>query len=274
MPETAIDPREQFLDDVSHELRMPLTALKGQIQLMQRRLRRELAREEDLVDLAKMLYHVERLNHQLDVFLAATHIQQNRYMILPAPCDIVAVVRHLVSVYAAGTSLHTIRFESSLPELTGEWDRRRIEEATSAFLTNAIKYSRGGDILVTVERRDDAALVEVKDQGIGVPARERSAIFHAYTTGSRAESVGVGLGLYVAEQAVKRQHGRIGVRSAGRGKGSVFWFELPLLPPPTCSPRRVSGRAGSEGTSSGWADPIQTTRDVHTHRHGLVANGG
>ena len=231
MPETAIDPRDQFLDDVSHELRMPLTALKGQIQLMQRRLRRELAREDDLVDLAKMLYHVERLNHQLDVFLAATHIQQNRYMLLPAPCDIVAVVRHLVSVYAAGTSLHTIRFESPLPELTGEWDRRRIEEATSAFLTNAIKYSRGGDILVTVERRDDAALVEVKDQGIGVPTRERSAIFHAYTTGSRAESVGVGLGLYVAEQAVKRQHGRIGVRSAGRGKGSIFWFELPLLPP-------------------------------------------
>jgi two-component system CheB/CheR fusion protein len=242
MPETAIDPREQFLDDVSHELRMPLTALKGQIQLMQRRLRRELAREQDLVDLAKMLYHVERLNHQLDVFLAATHIQQNRYMILPAPCDIVAVVRHLVSVYAAGTSLHTIRFESPLPELTGEWDRRRIEEATSAFLTNAIKYSRGGDILVTVERREDAALVEVKDQGIGVPARERSAIFHAYTTGSRAESVGVGLGLYAAEQAVKRQHGRIGVRSAGRGKGSIFWFELPLLPPQPA--RRGAYRAG------------------------------
>jgi two-component system, chemotaxis family, CheB/CheR fusion protein len=240
MPETAIDPREQFLDDVSHELRMPLTALKGQIQLMQRRLRRELAHEEDLVDLGKMIYHVERLNHQLDVFLAATHIQQNRYMILPAPCDIVAVVRHLVSIYAAGTSLHTVRFESSLSEFTGEWDRRRIEEATSAFLTNAIKYSRGGEVLVRVERRDDVAIVEVRDQGIGVPARERSSIFHAYTTGSRAESVGIGLGLYVAEQAIKRQHGRIGVRSAGRGQGSVFWFELPLLPPRT--PRRGTNR--------------------------------
>jgi signal transduction histidine kinase len=242
MPETAIDPREQFLDDVSHELRMPLTALKGQIQLMQRRLRRELAREEDLIDLAKMLYHVERLNHQLDVFLAATHLQQNRYTILLAPCDIVSVVRHLVAVYAAGTSLHTIRFESPLPELIGEWDRRRIEEATAAFLTNAIKYSRGGDILVTVERRGDSAHLEVKDQGIGVPARERSSIFHAYTTGSRAESVGIGLGLYVAERAVKRQHGRIGVRSAGRGKGSIFWFELPLLPPQPV--HRLTSRLG------------------------------
>ena len=196
MPETAIDPREQFLDDVSHELRMPLTALKGQIQLMQRRLRRELAHEEDLVDLAKMVYHVERLNHQLDVFLAATHIQQNRYMILPAPCDIVAVVRHMVSIYAAGTSLHTIRFESSLSEFTGEWDRRRIEEATSAFLTNAIKYSRGGEVLVRVERRDDAA-----HRGSQRPGYRR--------TGSRAQ------------HHIPRVHHRLASRKRGHRPGTV-----------------------------------------------------
>jgi signal transduction histidine kinase len=258
-----MDPRDQFLDDVSHELRMPLTALKGQIQLMQRRLRRELAREDELVDLAKMLYHVERLNHQLDVFLAATHIQQKRYMMLLAPCDIVAVVRQLVSIYAAGTGLHTIQFASSLPELTGEWDRRRIEEATEALLTNAIKYSRGGDILVSVERRDGLAHVEVKDQGIGVPARERSAIFRAYTTGSRSESVGVGLGLYVAEQAVKRQHGRIGVHSAGRGKGSIFWFELPLVPPqPT--PRRIH-RAGGTQKADQAGGRILSSQETFAH---------
>ena len=60
------DPRGQFLDDVSHELRMPLTALKGQMQLMQRRLRREPEREDDLLDLAKMLYQVQRLNGLFD----------------------------------------------------------------------------------------------------------------------------------------------------------------------------------------------------------------
>jgi two-component system CheB/CheR fusion protein len=210
---------------------MPLTALKGQVQLMQRRLRREPEREDDLLDLAKMLYQVQRLNHQLDVFLAATHIQQHRYTLLLAPCDIVPVLRRLVTLYAGGMTQHTIRFQSDMRELVGEWDQRRIEEAVEALLSNALKYSEGGEIRVSLSERQGVAHVEVQDEGIGVPAKERTAIFNPYMTGTRAESVGVGLGLYVAKQAVRRQHGRIGVRSLGRQQGSIFWFDLPLVQP-------------------------------------------
>jgi two-component system, chemotaxis family, CheB/CheR fusion protein len=225
------DPRAQFLDDVSHELRMPLTALKGQIQLMQRRLRREPEREDDLLDLAKMLYQVQRLNHQLDIFLAATHIHQHRFTLLLAPCDLVQLLRRLVALYAGGMTQHSIQLQTDVDELVGEWDQHRVEEAVEALLSNALKYSDGGEIRVSLSQRQGVAHVEVQDEGIGVPAKERSSIFKAYITGTRAESVGVGLGLYVARETVRRQHGRIGVRSLRHRPGSTFWFNLPLVQP-------------------------------------------
>jgi|SRR5579871_212097 signal transduction histidine kinase len=240
------DARARFLDEAGHELRTPITALKGQIQLMQRRLRKESDdRERDLTDLDKMLYHIERLNHQLDVFLSATHITQKRYTVVTAPCDIVAVARRLVAVYSAGVSGHTIRFESAEDELIGEWDRRRLDEALSVLLTNAIKYSRGGEVTLSISRKGDTAHVEVSDEGPGIPAHERTAIFRQYVTGSAVENAGSGLGLFVAREAIRRQHGRIGVR-ARRGKGSTFWFEVPLTQP--VAKRRRTAAPPAEAT--------------------------
>jgi two-component system CheB/CheR fusion protein len=234
---------------------MPLTALKGQLQLMQRRLRRDPEREDDLTDLAKMLYQLERLNHQLDVFLAATHIQQHRYTLLLAPCNIVPLLRRLVTLYAGGMTQHAIQFQTDVDELIGEWDQRRIEETVEALLSNALKYSDGGEIRVSLSERQGVAHVEVQDEGIGVPAKERTAIFNAYMTGSRAESVGVGLGLYVAKQAVRRQHGRIGVRSLARQQGSVFWFDLPLVQPVRSRRRTVQSVPASPEPAADAAVP-------------------
>ena len=256
------DTRERFLDEAGHELRTPITALKGQIQLMQRRLRKDPARQDDLVDLDRMLYQIHRLNHQLDVLLAATHIRQKRYALLLAPCDMVAIARQLVSIYAAGSTSHTIRFESSVAELIGNWDRRRIEEALSALLSNAVKFSPPGKIVVLLTRLGDGAHVEVHDEGIGVPARERNAIFRPYTTGGRAESAGIGLGLYVAREAIRSQHGRIGVRS-GDGHGSSFWFDLPLeqpLPKPRRS--RTSGRSDPAPARTALEHPATTASET------------
>jgi two-component system, chemotaxis family, CheB/CheR fusion protein len=251
------DARDRFLDEASHELRTPITALKGQLQLMQRRLRKDPSRHDDAAGLDRMLYQVQRLNHQLDVLLAATHLQQRRYALLLAPCDIVAIVRQLVAVYAAGVSTHSLQFETSLTALVGEWDRRRIEEAVAALLSNAVKYSPGGTIVVLVTCHGEKAHVEVQDEGIGVLASDRSSIFHAYTTGSMTESTGLGLGLYIAQEAIRRQHGRIGVRSSRKG-GSSFWFDLPLHQPQSRRERSSSNRRSNQnaretapGNSSG-----------------------
>jgi len=231
-----------FLDLAGHELRSPLTILKGQAQLLQRRMRREGEREADVFDLDKMLFQIERLNHQVGALLDATHLAQRRLTLVPEAIDLTPSVRRVVAFCVAGNPNITIQLETPSEPLIGHWDRHRIESVIRELLFNAIKYG-GDDITIRLTREPDPtpgrghsgeqARIEVEDHGIGVPARERSAIFGERARGSNAAHAGVGLGLYVARAIVRRHHGRIGVRPRApkgpRGApGSVFWVTLPL----------------------------------------------
>lgn len=236
----ATDPREEFLDIASHELRTPITALKGHVQLLQRRLRKQEGREDDLAELDKMMYQIERINHQLDIYLGASHIARDKYTMIPAETDLVTVARRLVSIYEGGITSHTIQLESDDEHIFGMWDRKRVEDALSALLANAVKFSPEGEIVVRLSRTGDAVRVEVSDRGVGVSVDERHLVFEPYAHASNAGNAGAGLGLYVAREAVRRQGGRIGVR-ARPGGGSVFWFTLPFVPPNHLKHTRHSG---------------------------------
>ena len=215
----------EFLDLAGHDLRLPITALKGQIQLMQRRLSRRADRESELNDLGKMLYQIERLNHGLEVFLEEARFQQKRLELFLVECDLVAVAQRIVGIYAAGCPGYDIRLETELDALPGIYDRMRVELLLSIFLSNAVKYSPGGEVLVRIAPHAIGARFEVSDQGIGVPSAERFRIFEAYQHGSNVENAGIGLGLHLAREITRMHRGRIGVR-ARRGGGSTFWFAL------------------------------------------------
>src|SRR5579862_5389891 len=110
---------EEFLDLAAHELRAPLTILKGQAQLLQRRLRREAQenahadREDELGALDKMLYQIERLNHQVNIILEATHLSQGRLEIMPMRHNLAYLLRRTVALCEMGAPTHTIL--STLP---------------------------------------------------------------------------------------------------------------------------------------------------------------
>ena len=250
------DARAEFLDIAGHELRGPITALRGQIQLMQRKVRNQPDRSDDLADLYKMMYQIERLNNQVDVFLAATHIAQERFQLMRAPGDMVAPVRHVTDLFAAGVRDHAIRFESDQETIAGDWDRKRLEELTAILLTNAVKYGRSGDILVRVQRGKQGARVEVGDRGPGVAPADRRRIFRAYETGSNIENRGAGLGLYVAGEIVRGHNGRLGVR-ARRGGGSTFWFEMPTS---AAEARKRVTRPGRSGAAKTAGRPVRAAR--------------
>lgn len=238
--------RIDFLDIASHELRTPLTVLRGQAQLMQRRLRKQPEREAESAEVAKMLYQIERMANQLDVFLAAAHIAQKRFQVNPTEIDLVVAVRRALEAPLAGATGHTIRFEAEPEQITGEFDRKRIEELIGILLSNALKFSRGGEVALLLECRGErTARIEVHDTGSGVPPSERHRVFGAYTTGSNAENAGAGLGLYVAREIVRRHHGKIGVRARRGGSGSVFWVELPLRQPVKAMPATAAPPAAT-----------------------------
>jgi two-component system CheB/CheR fusion protein len=243
---------DEFLDLAGHELRSPITALKGHVQLLQRRLRRQAGRETDLADLDKVMFQVERLTHELDVYLETVHIERGRFELMPVSCDLVAITERLVELYARGVVSHGIRLETAERELAGQWDRPRLQTTVASLLSNAVKFSRGGDVVVRLTRAGAFAHFEISDRGIGVPPADRRHIFAAYARGSNAENAGAGLGLFVSREIVRRSKGRIGVRGH-RGGGSVFWFTLPLDP---AGYKSSSASAGSRrrprniGTSS------------------------
>jgi signal transduction histidine kinase len=228
-PADETEQRDRLLDIAAHELRTPITSLKGHIQLLQRRLRNQPERESDLMELRKMIYQVERLNHHIDILLAVTHLSQDRFEVFPAAFDLTAEARRIVDLLNAGSSAPPIQLDAD-EEIVGAWDMRRIRETLLALLTNALKFGQDDGIVLRIRRKDDKVRVEVCDRGRGVPQEERQRIFEPYAIGSNMENAGAGLGLYVARESVKRHHGAIGVKSRPGG-GSIFWFELPLTNP-------------------------------------------
>lgn len=217
----------EFLDAAGHELRVPITAMKGQLQLLQRRLRKEESREADLADLDRIMFQVERLNHSLEVLLEAAHVEQERLQIMPSSSDLVAVVQRVIATYSSASRAHTLTLNAPETPIVADVDRQRIELVLGVLLANALKYSSGGEIEVCISTDDGSVRVEVSDQGIGVKKEERNRIFQSYARGSNVENGGLGLGLYVAREVIARHQGRLGVRANHKG-GSVFWFTLPL----------------------------------------------
>jgi signal transduction histidine kinase len=226
-PRTFADTRDDFLDLAGHELRTPITALRGQAQLLQRRLRSQPDRATDADALDRMMYQIERLNLELDIYLDASHIFRKRFDLLPGECDLVTIARRLVETYTAGVGTHEFALDTDEDEIRGVWDRKRIHMALASLLANAVKFSAGGAVCVRAMVDGDNARIEVHDAGVGVRPADRYRIFGPYEHGSNVAHGGAGLGLFVTRTIVRRHRGRIGVR-ARPGGGSVFWLTMPI----------------------------------------------
>ncbi len=221
-----------LLGVAGHELRSPLTSLKGHAQILQRRLAKQPDRDSDTVELNKMLYQISRLEHELDVYVEAARLFHGRFRLQLEQVDLVGLARRMVELQSKGAAEDVLRFEAADEELIGEWDRKRMQLALSVLLSNAAKYGLGRDSVLRLLATSGGVRLEVEDRGIGVLPAERRGIFGPYMTGGNVENAGLGLGLYVAREIVKRHGGRIGMR-ARRGGGSLFWFEVPLRVPAT-----------------------------------------
>ena len=229
----------RFLDIAGHDLRNPIAVLKSHVQLMQRRLNREEGRTQDLRDLGRMTFQIERLIVRLETYLEAARIAQGQFSLQldGTATDLGAIARRLDSVYQVASRAHSVVFDMSDEPVVAPWDSPRVELVLGNFLTNALKYSSKGQIQVRIVRETPVARISVTDSGIGVPEGEEVGIFDAYTHGSNVENPGVGLGLYVAREIVRSHGGEIGVTSQ-KGEGATFWFTLPLagIPYPRFEP--------------------------------------
>jgi PAS domain S-box-containing protein len=235
--EAALRERDQVLATVSHDLKTPLTTIRGQADLLQRRLERAGAIEPER--LAKGLELIgtaaRRMGTWIDELLDAARLEAGRPVQLhPEPTDLVALAWQAAAEQQRTTERHRIRVHTAEAKLIGIWDPVRLGRVLDNLLGNAIKFSpAGGEVVVSVAREADTAVewavVSVRDQGIGIPAEDLRYIFERFRRGTNVAGriAGTGLGLAGACHILQLHGGSITVDSQ-EGRGSTFTLRLPL----------------------------------------------
>jgi len=224
--------KDEFLSMASHELKTPLSSLKGMTQLLRRRMER--AGSPEVANLLNMENSIRRIELLVNDLLNISFIEMGMFSLHQKPCNMGELCRRLVDEYIAGTNPAPV-VHLDVPEqyIEAEVDVDRLGQVIINLLANARKYSApGSPIRVTLQRRQDECVISVCDTGIGIPAAVLPHIFERFyrvpdsevQTGS---SIGLGLGLYISHQIVVRHRGRIDVQSTP-GKGSIFSVVLPL----------------------------------------------
>jgi PAS domain S-box-containing protein len=239
--------KDEFIIMASHELRTPLTSVKGNLQLTQHYLRRLLERNsstlttEGKTDIERLLQWNERALRQVDVesrllndILDASLIQTGALRVCLEPGNLAQAVRDAVSDVQTVAGNRTISLllpdQPVIPVLL---DHIRIEQVVTNYLTNALRYSpESKPVTVGITLNEHEARVWVQDAGPGLSLDEQQYIWERFSqvgnfVDYRSLGGSLGLGLYINHTLVRLHGGRSGVESTV-GKGSVFWFTLPL----------------------------------------------
>jgi PAS domain S-box-containing protein len=225
--------KDEFLSIASHELRTPVTSIKGYTQLSKMLIKEgDLSTSEEYLDIA--LDQIDRMSRLILELLDVSRIETGRLEIRREPIVWAQFVRDLV--HRHHTAVSDRRFHVSIPDdnriVTG--DRDRLEQVLGNLLENAVKYSPdGSDVTVTVEDKTDSFVTAVCDRGIGIPTDELAQVFERFHRGRHVSSTnygGLGLGLYITKQIVERHGGTIWVDSK-EGQGTTFYFSLPAEEP-------------------------------------------
>lgn len=222
--------KDEFLSIASHELRTPVTSIKGYTQLAKMLIKEgDLNTSEEYLDIA--LDQIERMSRLILELLDVSRIETGRLEIRRESIGWVNFVRDVVHRHHAAFRDRRFHIEAPDESRYVSGDRDRLEQVLGNLLENAVKYSPdGADVHVTVEMRGDTIVTAVRDHGIGIPADEISLVFERFHRGRQVSSTnygGLGLGLYITRQIVERHGGLIWVESR-EGEGTTFSFSLPI----------------------------------------------
>lgn len=221
--------KDEFLSFAAHELKSPLTSVRGFAQLLQKRMTRD--RVDDSVErmVVTIVDQVDRVVRLVDRLLNLSRAQMGRLEVKAEPVDLVELAREQLRTAQIRTDRHRLVLEAP-EELAGAWDRAYLEQVLSNLLDNAIRYSpQGGEIRVSLRLEGGLARLLVSDQGIGIRQEDLDRVFNRHFRSSEARmlrSDGMGIGLYLTREIVAAHGGRMWVESRV-GEGTSFAIELP-----------------------------------------------
>jgi signal transduction histidine kinase len=227
--------RDEFISVVSHELRSPLTPIRGFAQIVARDLQRDGEHEQHVEWLRILQQHVDRMTRLVDDLLDVSRLRAGRLKILRAPTDLVDICRSVVDSWNTTSTRHQVILETNCVSLVSQVDGDRLHQVLDNLVGNAVKYANDGRITVALERRPvpGGALdvrISVSDEGPGIMVNDRDAVFTPFyrtRTASQSAVPGLGLGLYISSEIIQEHGGTIAVAESRAG-GSSFVINLPI----------------------------------------------
>lgn len=228
--------KTEFLSIASHQLRTPLSVVKGYIELIEDGAYGRVSKDLKKV-LSDMDLNNERLVNLVDDFLDITRIEQGRVRYNFAYADIHELLADI---------LHDLEEKAKLKKIKIQWkkndnlkrvfmDDTKIRHVIVNYLDNAIKYSEKGVIKVVTQKRNGGLSLAVVDQGIGFGKEDQVNFFQKFYRGKNVDGYhidGTGLGIYVCKKFIQMHNGHVWAKSDGPGKGSEFGFWIPLQETP------------------------------------------
>jgi len=221
--------RNDFIAIASHELKTPLTSLKAYLQLLNARTKNE---DDNFTKeaLSKSLIQIEKMHTLIKGFLDVSKVESGNLHIEPAPFRLVELLQEAAEEASLLSQNHEISLEySGDPEVVA--DKDKIAQVVNNFLSNAVKYSpKGKKIILSCKKVQNEVQVSVCDEGMGIKPQDLGKLFDRFY---RVESKhtktisGFGIGLYLCAEIIRRHNGKVWAESES-GKGSVFYFSLPL----------------------------------------------
>ena len=235
--------KSEFVSIASHQLRSPLTVIKGYLSMF---IEGEPAlgnvKEGSITPkgaevINTMFQSTNRLAHIIEDFLNVSRIEQGRMKYEMSDFDIRQMTMEVVNEFNASVEQKglTIAFsdKTSSESYMVSADPGKIRQVIGNVIDNSIKYTPQGGITVYIERLRESIRISVRDTGIGISAENLKNLFQKFSRAANAGKVNVtgsGLGLFVAVEIMKAHNGKLYAESEGEGKGSTFVIELPLKP--------------------------------------------
>lgn len=216
--------QDEFISTVSHELKTPLTGLKGAVQLLEKATGNPNPIQTKLLDQANR--SINKITRLVEDLLNFSRVAEGQLRLSKSIFPVVGLIHE--AAYFLRLSANFELVIKGDEEIMVDADRDRVEQVIINLFNNAFKYAQESKrILVVVEQHTSEVRIAVSDYGPGMNEEQQSHVFERYYQGKRLQNSGLGLGLYISSEIIKRHGGQIGVISQ-IGEGSTFWFTLPV----------------------------------------------
>lgn len=223
--------KDEFISMASHQLRTPLTTIKGYLSMLSEGDAGKLTKQQkEFVDYSYS--GSQRMVNLISDLLNVSRMSAGKFMIEKSAIDLTEVVDQEVfqlQSHAKAKNLELIYKKPTKPLGLIELDENKTRQVIMNFIDNAIYYTKEGSVTVNLEKVGDSLELRVKDTGIGVPKDAQKKLFSKFFRADNAQTVrpdGTGLGLYLAKRVVEDQGGKI-IFETAEGKGSTFGFSMP-----------------------------------------------